>query len=120
MFVSLSASTRKLVVSWNAGALACGTARGTLACANQTRVAQPPSAVFRSCFSSVLCYFRIQVAFSDLAVVRSLQPGDLGYPLPLLRSPFLKDLRNSSPCLPICSHCKQRRLPHSSPFDPHF
>jgi hypothetical protein len=40
--------------------------------------------------------------------------------LPLPCSPFLKDLHDSSPCLPICSHCKQRRLPHSSPLRPHF
>ena len=96
----------------------CGTSAP--ACANQTRVAQPPSTVLQSCFFSVLHISGVQVAFSDLTLARSLKAWGYWIPYPLPWSPFLKDLDDSSPCLPICSRCKQRHLLHSSPFHPQF
>ena len=65
-------------------------------------------------------YFRCSVAFSDLTLALSLKAWGYWIPYPLPWSPFLKDLDDSSPCLPICSRCKQRHLAHSSPFHPQF
>jgi hypothetical protein len=66
MFVSLSASTRKSVVSWNAGAspAATGTGHSSLCKPNSCGTAA------LGCVPILLLlrapYFRIQVAFSDL------------------------------------------------------
>jgi hypothetical protein len=92
----------------------------TLACANQPmlhsrhKVCSDPASPPISPFPSSGC------VFPSTRLPISLALGILGYPYPLPCSPFLKDLRDSSPCLPICSRCKQRHLAHSSPFRPHF
>jgi hypothetical protein len=106
--VSLSASPRKL--RGTAGALACDDSCGLLPMRTK-----------------LVWHSRSQLCSDPASSPRFpiyLRPTSLAWgsldTLPLPCSPFLKDLHDSSPCLPICSHCKQRRLPHSSPLRPHF
>jgi len=81
---------------------------------------KPLSAVFRSRFFSMFRISIFRLRFPIYPFSRPLLACGSWIPYPLPWSPFLKDLDDSSPCLPICSRCKQRHLTHSSPFHPQF